>query len=44
MRVLEDERGTRLVWIADLLPDAMAPAIRALMDAEASAIQQTLER
>lgn len=44
MQVLEDERGTRLVWIADLLPDAMAPAIRALMDAGASAIQQTLER
>lgn len=44
-QVLADgDGGTRFVWIADLLPDAMAPAIAAMMEQGLSVIRQTLER
>jgi hypothetical protein len=44
MQVFPDGAGkSRLVWIADLLPDAMAPAVEALMDEGAAAIKKTLE-
>ena len=33
----------RLVWIADLLPDEMAPAIAAMIDAGTAAMKKTLE-
>ena len=33
----------RLVWIADLLPDAMAPAIAAMIEAGTVAMKKTLE-
>jgi carbon monoxide dehydrogenase subunit G len=36
--------GCRFVWIADLLPDQMAPAIAAMMDQGLAVIRQTLER
>jgi len=43
MQVFADGSGTRLVWICDLLPDEMAPAIRTLIDAGSAALKQTLE-
>ncbi len=36
--------GTRLTWIADLKPDAAAPAVRAMIDQGASAMQRALAR
>jgi len=33
---------SRVVWTADVLPDAMAPAVAGLMDAGAAAMQRTL--
>jgi hypothetical protein len=41
-----DEGGgrTRLVWITDLLPDDMVPAIRGLVEQGARIMKQTLER
>lgn len=41
--VREDGAGSRFVWITDLLPDALAPAIAAMMDAGAGAMRTTLE-
>jgi carbon monoxide dehydrogenase subunit G len=35
---------TRFVWIADLLPNEMAPAITAMIEAGLEAIRKTLER
>ena len=35
--------GTRFVWIADLLPDEVAPAIAQMMDQGIAAIKRTLE-
>jgi carbon monoxide dehydrogenase subunit G len=34
---------TRFIWITDLLPDAVAPAVEAMMDAGAKAMRATLE-
>jgi hypothetical protein len=34
----------RLVWIADLLPDEMAPAITGMIEQGIAAMKQTLER
>jgi carbon monoxide dehydrogenase subunit G len=34
---------TRVAWITDLLPDAIAPAIEGMMDAGAKAMRATLE-
>ena len=34
--------GSRLVWIADLLPNEVAPNIRAMMDQAAAIMQKTL--
>jgi len=36
--------GCRFVWIADLLPDDVAPAIAAMMEQGISVIKETLER
>jgi hypothetical protein len=38
-----DERS-RLVWIADVLPDAVAPAIAAMMEQGLAVMKKTLER
>ena len=35
--------GSRIVWTTDFLPDAVAPAIGALVDAGCAAMQRTLE-
>jgi carbon monoxide dehydrogenase subunit G len=37
------ERGTRFVWITDVLPDEVAPYIRGMMEQGAGVIKQTLE-
>jgi carbon monoxide dehydrogenase subunit G len=36
--------GCRFVWIADLLPNEVAPAIEAMMDQGIAVIKKTLER
>lgn len=44
MQVFPDPAGgTRLVWIADLLPDQLEADIRALMDLGSAALKKTLE-
>lgn len=40
----EGPMQTRFVWVADLLPHALAPTIAAMMDQGMAAIKQTLER
>ncbi|HVE53465.1 MAG TPA: SRPBCC family protein [Ramlibacter sp.] len=42
-QVLPEGDGSRFVWITDVLPDALAPAIEGMMDAGARAMRQTLE-
>jgi len=36
--------GCRFVWIADLLPDEVAPAITAMIEQGITVVKQTLER
>ena len=36
--------GCRFVWIADLLPDEVAPAITAIIEQGITVVKQTLER
>lgn len=43
-QVIPEGNGCRLVWIADLLPDAMAPAIGGMMEAGMAAAQVALEK
>jgi len=44
MQVLEDaDRRSRLVWITDILPNAVAGDIQTLINQGADAIRQTLE-
>ena len=44
MQVFSDgETGTRAVWLIDLLPDEVAPAVSAMVDAGAAAMKQRLE-
>ncbi len=44
VQVFEDGRGgSVLVWIADFLPDAIAPHIQAMIDHAASVMKPTLE-
>jgi hypothetical protein len=38
----EGDGRTRFVWIADLLPDEVAPAIAAMIDQGMGVIQRTL--
>ena len=40
----EGETGSRLVWISDLLPDAAAEPIGAVMEAGAAVMKTTLDR
>jgi carbon monoxide dehydrogenase subunit G len=39
----EDPERCRVVWIADLLPDELSPAIAAMIDEGMSAMKRTLE-
>ncbi len=41
--VLAEGSGSRLVWIADLLPDELEPAIEQMMTAGMAAMKATLE-
>ena len=44
LQVLPDgEARSRVVWIADLLPDAMAPTIRATIEQGMAVMKKTLE-
>jgi len=43
-QVFPDSGGVRFVWIADLLPHALAPAIAGMIDQGLAAIQRTLEQ
>ena len=40
----DGQTKSRLVWIADLLPDDLAPALRAMIDQAAAVMKPTLER
>ena len=42
MQVFAEGTGTRLVWITDVLPDALAEPIAELVDLGASAMRRTL--
>ena len=39
----DGEGGSRFVWIADLLPDEVAPGVAAMMEQGLAVIQRTLE-
>jgi hypothetical protein len=43
IQVFADGEGSRLVWIADLLPNELAPAIEAMIDHGMRAMKHTLE-
>jgi hypothetical protein len=40
MQVLPDAGGSRLVWISDLLPDELAPAVGGLVDEGVAAMRR----
>jgi carbon monoxide dehydrogenase subunit G len=42
-QVFADGNGTRFVWIADLLPDTVAPTIAGMIDMAMPIIKRTLE-
>lgn len=44
VELLPEGGGTRFVWTTDLLPDAFAPSIQAMMDEGANVIQANFER
>ena len=41
--VLPEAAGSRVIWVADLLPNELKPAIEAMMDHGMSAMKSTLE-
>ena len=43
-QVFAEGTGCRFVWIADLLPDEVAPAIAAMIEQGMAVIKRTLER
>jgi len=44
MQVYADGARTRFVWVTDVLPYEIAPAISALVEAGVAAIRRKLER
>ena len=42
-QVFDDAGGSRVVWIADLLPNELAPAIAAMIEQGLAAMRRTLE-
>jgi hypothetical protein len=44
MQIFPDGESCRAVWIADLLPSEMAPAIAGMIDQGLAAMKKTLER
>jgi hypothetical protein len=43
-QVLADGAGSRFVWIADILPDELAPAVGAMIRQGLAAVKRTFER
>jgi hypothetical protein len=43
VQVFDHERGSRIVWVADLLPDDAASQVEQMMDAGMGVMQQTLD-
>jgi hypothetical protein len=43
-QVVADSAGTRVIWLTDLLPDSLAPAIDAAMTAGAKAMKTALDK
>lgn len=43
-QVFADGKGSRFVWITDILPDAVAPYISGQMDEGVKAMKRTLEK
>ena len=43
-QVFPEGDGCRFVWIADVLPDEVAPAVAAMMDQGLAVVKDTLER
>jgi hypothetical protein len=43
LQIFAEDGGCRAVWIADLLPNELAPAIAAMMDQGMVAMKRTLE-
>ncbi len=37
------DRGSDIVWVADFLPDALAPQLAGMIDAGMAAIKRTLD-
>src|SRR5882724_3328469 len=44
MQIFADGDATRAVWIADLLPNALAPTITGMIEHALAAMKKTLER
>jgi len=44
VQVFPHERGSRVVWTADLLPDEAAPTVGAMMDQGMAVMASTLDR
>jgi carbon monoxide dehydrogenase subunit G len=42
-QVLPDGSGSRLIWVADLLPDAAAPTVETMMEQGAKAAKRALD-
>ena len=42
-QVFAEGAGSRVVWIADLLPDGAAPMVESMMDAGMAAMKKTLD-
>ena len=44
VQVFAEGKGSRLVWITDLLPDSVAPLVNGLVEQGSAIIKTTLER
>ena len=44
LQIFADGEGSRAVWVADLLPHALAPAVAAMMEQGLAAMQRALEK
>ena len=42
-QVFEENGGSRIVWVADILPDSSEPIIRGMMEQGSAAMRQTLD-
>lgn len=44
LQVLSQGKGSRVIWITDLLPDELTPQVHALVEQGSAIMKQTLER